>query len=113
MLRNINKTIIKISILFIMISCMCSCKGMFEPMTADFEVPEGPPEYRAGWHDGCSTALSAGGFTSGKFHKLTFGGGTYTHDPAYQGAWTAGWYACVTQAGDYQSLPGMNTAPFD
>jgi hypothetical protein len=104
--------LIKLLPTLILLISLCGCKGLFEPLTAKFDVPDGPPEYQAGWHDGCSTALTSGGFASGRFHEFTLGSGIYQHDEIYQIAWTSGWYACVTQAGNYASSPGMSTAPF-
>ena len=92
---------------------LANCNIIFQPLTAEMAVPEGPPEYRAGWHDGCSSALSIGGFASAAFHKKTFGDGVYQHDPVYQTAWGNGWFSCITQAGQYKGLPGMATAPLE
>ncbi len=92
---------------------LSSCDAMFRPLTLDLKVPNGPPEYQAGWHDGCSSALSFGGFTSSRFYKLTMGDGIYQHDPVYQSAWGSGWFACATQSGDYTAFPGLNKAPLE
>ena len=92
---------------------LSGCSWMFQPLTMDMTVPDGPPEYRAGWHDGCSSALSFGGFHAAKFHKLTMGNGMYQHDPVYQSAWSSAWFSCATQSGDYQAFPGMSSAPFE
>ncbi len=89
------------------------CASIFKPLTLKMEVPDGPPEYRAGWHDGCSSAIAAGNTVSGKFQKFGMGSGIYQHDPAYQNAWSSGWFACVTASGGYTNFPSINTAPFD
>ncbi|MES2677619.1 MAG: hypothetical protein V4612_04830 [Pseudomonadota bacterium] len=98
---------------FTIIFLLSSCNFLFQPLTLDLKVPNGPPEYQAGWHDGCSSALSFGGFHASKFHKLTMGDGTYQHDQTYQNAWGSGWFACATQSGDYTAFPGIGTAPFE
>ncbi|MFT6106348.1 MAG: hypothetical protein ACJA0S_000391 [Rickettsiales bacterium] len=113
MLNKNNKKLPSLCMLTALLFFLCGCKGWFEPLTARLDVPEGPPEYQAGWHNGCSTALSSGAFASGRFHEFTLGSGIYQHLPAYQSAWTAGWYSCVTQAGNYMSSPGMGTAPLE
>lgn len=105
---NLMNKIILLTFLF-----LTGCNFMFQPLTLDLKVPDGPPEYQAGWHDGCSTALSLGGFHAAKMHKLTLGDGTFQHDPVYQGAWSSGWFACAVQAGDYTGLPGFNSAPLE
>ncbi|MFT7087637.1 MAG: hypothetical protein ACJAZX_001076 [Rickettsiales bacterium] len=99
--------------LIILTLFLSGCKGLFLPMTMDLEVPDGPPEYQAGWQDGCSSALSAGGYGSAKFHKLSMGDGSYQHDSTYQSAWGSGWFACVIQAGGYTGHTGINASPFD
>lgn len=105
---NLMNKIILLTFLF-----LTGCNFMFQPLTLDLKVPDGPPEYQAGWHDGCSTALSLGGFHAAKMHKLTLGDGTFQHDPVYQSAWSSGWFACAVQAGDYTGLPGFNSAPLE
>jgi len=97
----------------IIINLISSCNLLFKPLTLPTKVPDGPPEYQAGWHDGCSSALAAGGYVSGKFHKFGMGNGIYQHDPSYQNAWGSGWFACVTATGGYANFPGVSTAPFD
>lgn len=112
--HNENNRLMKTTIFSFTIICFLgSCASIFKPITISMEVPDGPPEYRAGWHDGCSSALSAGNSVSGKFQKFGMGNGIYQHDPAYQNAWGSGWFACVTSAGSYTNFSGMSTAPFD
>jgi hypothetical protein len=103
----------KILIIFFISLILGGCIGIFQPIgMGNIEVPPGPPEFQAGWHNGCSSAFSAGGFAAGKFYKLSMGTGIYQHDPVYQSAWQSGWFACVTRAGGFSGFQGINTAPF-
>jgi major membrane immunogen (membrane-anchored lipoprotein) len=98
-----NKVIILISLLFL--------SGCFtRAFTTNIEVPDGPPEYQAGWHDGCSTSFSASAFSNARFSKMTMGNGMYQHDQVYQTAWSHGWYACTIQTGNFVGHP-MFVAP--
>ncbi|MCE3255692.1 MAG: hypothetical protein K0R25_1186 [Rickettsiaceae bacterium] len=74
----------------------------------EMEVPEGPPEFRAGWHDGCSSALAQMGFQNARFNKLTLGSGIYQHDPTYQLAYGKAVFVCATQVGDFMGWPMFN-----
>ena len=97
-----------------MLISLGSCIGIFQPMgMGNIEVPSGPPEFQAGWHDGCSSALSAGPFLAGKFHDFSMGTGIYQHEAVYQSAWTSGWFACNVKANDFTRFQGINTAPFE
>ena len=108
------KNYYKLSIIVVTILSLGGCVGIFQPMgMADIEVPAGPPEFQAGWHDGCSSAFSAGGFLAGKFHKLSMGTGIYQHDSAYQSAWSSGWFACSIRAGSFTNLQGIGNAPLE
>lgn len=104
---QIKNTLILITLLFSL-----GCKGFYAPITTNIEVPDGPPEYKAGWHDGCSTGLSTGVFVNGRFNKMTMGNGMYQHDPIYQAGWGSGWFSCTIQPGDFVAHP-MFPAPFE
>ena len=89
-----------------------ACHFSMMPSTLELEIPDGPPEFRAGWHNGCHSALSMGSFNNARFHDLTVGSGIYQHDEVYQTAWSNGWFSCIVSAGSFSFMPGMNTAPF-
>ncbi len=98
----------------IIITLLSSCDSMFKPFPLNFTVPDGPPEYRAGWHDGCSSALTASAaFMATRLNDFTMGSGIYQHDPAYQNAWSSGWFSCVTSVGAFGGFPGTDAAPWD
>jgi hypothetical protein len=104
--------IIKLLLINILIVCSLSgCAYLTRPVTLEVDVPEGPPEFRAGWHDGCSSALTAGGFLAGRFNKMSMGTGIYQHSSIYQTAWGSGWFACVTASGGYTGMPSHGSAP--
>ncbi len=84
-----------------------------QPSTTRLEVPDGPPEYKAGWHDGCSSALSSLGFRNARFYRQDFGSGIYHQDSLYQTAWSSAWFACSAQVGDFVSHPGLNVGPLE
>ena len=99
----------KIIFVLVVISLLGSC---FQPLgMGNIEIPAGPPEFQAGWHDGCASALTAGGFAAGRFYKFGMGSGIYQHDPVYQSSWSSGWFACVTRSGAYTGFPSINSSP--
>lgn len=94
-----------ILIIFLLSGCYTRAATLY------LDVPDGPPEYKAGWHDGCQSALSAGGFWNGKFYNFSMGNGAYQHDQVYITAWGNGWFSCVTSSGAFTGFPTYNTAP--
>ena len=80
-------------------------------------VPEGPPEYKSGWHGGCRSALSAKLFanTSPYFTKEgpSFGSGAFTHDSAYQTGWGQGWFSCMLTIDEFTKRPAMLHHPLE
>jgi hypothetical protein len=81
---------------------LCSCNAATKPYTLRDTVPDGPPEYQAGWHDGCQTALSTGAFYNAR-SKFTpnLGSGIYQHDSAYNTGYTWGFNVCMIQNGNF------------
>jgi hypothetical protein len=92
--------------------------GFYQPITMSLAVPDGPPEYKAGWYGGCKTGLAArasSGFAnSGSYQEgtgPTLGNGVYQHDPAYQTGWGQGWFACSIHAGTFTELNSTKHSP--
>lgn len=78
--------------------------GFYNPITLSMTVPDGPPEYKAGWYAGCKTggSLRASFANNAVFQKNSgpdFGTGVYQHDSIYQSGWGQGWFACSNHIG--------------
>ena len=71
--------------------CMAGCRPFWINAAVD---PQGPPEYKLGWQDGCDSGLSAEG---GWDYKLMYG---YKKRPEmasneqYKGGWKEGFDYC-------------------
>lgn len=83
----------------------CQSNGFYAPMTMDLTVPDGPPEYKAGWHDGCSSSLAVSGFQNARFNPLTMGNGMYQHDQLYQLGYSNAIAICAIHPGDFTAHP--------
>ena len=96
----IKKLFLNIVILF----SLSSCAGFYEPITLDLEVPDGPPDYRAGWYDGCRSGLSVKRFANAFVYDVSFGSGAHQHSPLYQSAWGSGWFSCYIGANTFVGM---------
>ena len=80
-------------------------------------VPDGPPEFKAGWYAGCKSGASLKTFANNAvFQKKSgpdIGSGVYTHDPVYQSAWGQGWFACSIYIGNFVGRSSMEFSPLD
>jgi hypothetical protein len=91
---------------------MVGCKAFYNPMFMATEVPDGPPEFQAGWRDGCHTGLSSKKNANSSVYKPSFGSGIYQHDKVYQRAWSSAFYTCYvigtrsTASNIFSSSPG-------
>lgn len=80
-----------------------------KPYTLDLQVPDGPPEFQAGWHDGCQSALSNSAFLNARmFSSVNAGSGIYQHDPVYQMAYGKAVFSCSVQAANFVHQPSYN-----
>lgn len=109
------------SILLIILSLTC-CRmpesiGFYQPITMSLAVPDGPPEYQAGWHAGCTTALSQKAFSNSAVYRTSkgpdLGNGIYQHDPVFQTGWGQGWFACVLHIGDFVDFNSFKYSALD
>ncbi len=91
---------------------VCNCGGFYKPATMNLRIPDGPPEFQAGWHDGCNSALATSGFQNARFTSINMGSGIYQHDPVYQLAYGKALFSCASQAGNFRSHP-MFSAPLE
>lgn len=113
------KLIKNLSILLTVLYC-ASCRlpdnlGFYQPVTLRMTVPDGPPEFKAGWYAGCKTALGMGkNFANAwVYGGADFGSGVYQHDPVYQSAWSTSYFNCVTHAMGFTDYHSMWKAPLD
>lgn len=124
-LRSKSQSNIKIAIKYLILAIisivLASCRmpdnfGFYQPITMALDVPDGPPEYKAGWHGGCKSALGTRLFANSFVYQKNKGGadlsnGIYQHDPAFQMGWSHGWFACNLHAGTFVSFNSMRHAP--
>lgn len=118
----INYNILK-PVLFIVFLLFLNCcrslesKGFYQPMGMNMKVPDGPPEFKAGWHDGCKTALGMRYFANSYVHQdqrtADFGNGVYQHDPIYNSAWSNAFFACVTYSATFTGFNSMKFGPLE
>jgi len=81
--------------------------GFFQPPGLNIYVPEGTPEFKAGWYAGCRSSLSQGAFYNASiFYKEkgapNFGSGIYQNHPVYQAAWANGYLGCQIYTATFQ-----------
>jgi len=109
----------KISVMILFLS-LYSCRGVdnmgfYQPITMDMKVPDGPPEFKAGWHAGCKSALANRGFQNSFVYQEDqgpdYGSGVYQHDPYFQTGWRVAFNACVAYIGGFVGMPSMQHAP--
>lgn len=111
------KEIIILVTLLVTFSCRLPTNfGFYQPITLDMAVPDGPPEYKAGWHGGCRTALGTSKyFANGVVYEdedgTDFGSGVYQHDKIYQSAWGHGFFACNIHSAVFVEYRAMRTMP--
>ena len=119
LIRRINSKN-KLFVISAMILTLNSCRfpdnfGFFQPLTMDMKVPDGPPEFKAGWHDGCKSALGMRNFANAYVYQnnrsAEFGSGVYQHDQTYNSAWSNAFFVCATYAGTFVNYHSMKFAP--
>ncbi len=101
-------------ILFLFFCFACRSNGFYQPYTSSTELPEGPPEYKAGWRAGCRTAYSAdarGSFTGGfVYPNVDFGDGTYIGNSIFTSGWLDSFFTCHESMGMFMN-GGVFRAP--
>lgn len=103
------------------LAILCSCSfsdhsGFYNPITLKMTVPDGPPEYKAGWYAGCKTGGSMGNFANNWVYRKgspDFGSGVYQHDSVYQTGWGQGYYACSVHIANFLKFFPSQNAPLD
>jgi hypothetical protein len=89
--------------------------GFYQPITLRMTVPDGPPEFKAGWYAGCKSALGAGkAFANAFVYEGTdFGSGVYQHDPVYQSAWGQAYFNCITHMNNFVDYHSFVRGPLE
>jgi hypothetical protein len=120
-LKNYKKVVTTLSLILI-VNFTISCKsfdnlGFYQPMTFDLTVPDGTPEFKAGWYAGCRSALGVGKFTNAWVYQgkngANFGSGIYQHDPMFQTGYSQAWFICAAGAGDFVFMHSTKNAPLE
>jgi hypothetical protein len=97
-----------------------SCRGVdnmgfYQPITMDLKVPDGPPEFKAGWHAGCKSALAGRTFQNAFVYQEDqgpdYGSGVYQHDPYFQTGWRTSFFACSAYISTFVTMPSMQHSP--
>jgi len=109
----------KISVMILFLT-LYSCRGVdnmgfYQPITMDLKVPDGPPEFKAGWHAGCKSSLANRGFQNSFVYQEDqgpdYGSGVYQHDPYFQTGWRVAFFSCTAYIGSFVGMPSMQHAP--
>jgi hypothetical protein len=117
---NFSKITKNIMVIFLAFLMLYSCRfpdnfGFFQPITMDLKVPDGPPEFKAGWHNGCKSALGMRTFANSYVYQnkgsAEFGNGVYQHDQTYNSAWSNAFFVCATYSGNFVSYHSLKFAP--
>lgn len=108
------KKIFPIFILFVLLSCRSN--GFYQPYTTSLEIPDGPPEYKAGWRAGCRTALSTHGrgmfANSVVYPNVDFGNGAYHHEGLFVSGWLDAAFTCF-ESGASWAIKDTFDAPLE
>jgi len=100
-----RKFLLSAAILIMISSCrMPTNFGFYQPITMDMNVPDGPPEFKAGWRDGCRSGLSNGSFLNSSVYLTKEGpsfSSVYTHDDRYRSAWSNAYYTCMSYGSSF------------
>jgi len=96
--RFMKKFLLIAAILFLNSSCRLPTNfGFYQPITMDLNVPDGTPEFKAGWHDGCRSGNATGSFVNGAIYRTEAGptfSPIYQHSGDYKDGWGAGYWSC-------------------
>ncbi len=87
--------------------------NFYEPTFMESDVPDGPPEFQAGWRDGCQTGIATKKHANSSVYRPTFGSGIYQHDKLYQQAWGNAYYVCYVMGSKSVSSNIFTTSPAD
>ncbi len=103
----------KINKLYFFLLLFTANCNFYTPLGMPMDVPDGPPEFQAGWRDGCRTGLATGKYSNSAVYSPTFGSGIYQHDKVYQKAWSSAFYTCYVLGGRAADVHIFKSKPFD
>ena len=106
-----------LAILFLFFCFACRNNGMYQPYTMALDLPDGPPEYKAGWRAGCRSGLSAGGrgFFANSFvyPNVDYGDGVYHHDSLFVSGWLDAAFTCFEFNSTFGGIKPTFQAPLE
>ena len=88
--------------------------GFYQQITMDMNVPDGTPEFKAGWRDGCRSGLANGSFLNSAAYLTESGPSfspVYTHNGQYNTAWGNAYWACTGSSMSFTNFNSMMHAP--
>lgn len=96
--KNMEKFLLILTTLFLLSSChLPNNFGFYQPITMDLDAPDGTPEFKAGWRDGCRSGAATGGFANGTVYRSEAGptfSPVYQHSGDYKNGWGNAYWAC-------------------
>lgn len=96
--RLVKKILLIATLLILVQSCrMPSNFGFYQPAFLDMEAPDGTPEFKAGWRDGCRSGVATGPFVNSAVYRSKAGPtftGIYQHSGDYKNGWGSAFWAC-------------------
>ncbi len=106
--------------LLILSSCrMPTNFGFYQPITMDMNVPDGPPEFKEGWRDGCRSGLANGNFLNsdvyltkeGASFSSIYSDSNHSDNAKYRSAWGNAYWVCMTYGSTFVSSNSMQFSP--
>ncbi len=88
--------------------------GFYQPILFDLKVPDGTPEFKAGWRDGCRSGLATANFLNSGVYLTKEGPSfspVYTHDGEYRSAWGSAYWVCTGFDMNFVNFNSMEHAP--
>ena len=79
----------------------------------DMTLPDGPPEYKAGWRAGCRTGMSPKNFANGFVYSIDFGNGAYHHEGLFNAGFVDAVFACFEQTGAFNTMKDTFEGPLE
>ncbi len=106
----------KLLLVFVLLLSACRSNGFYQPYTTDLKLPDGPPEYKAGWRAGCRTGLSAGSpfFTNSfVYPSADYGDGAYHNSPLFVAGWLDSTFVCFESQSTWGGVKDLFEGPLE